>query len=167
MARKKELKEIEDKLYNYFAKDRKIASLKYKIEVLEQQIENIKREKIDCTKWYAGISWGDKVQTSPTGTSFAETEIIKLEERKEQRISECLQEIEDIKETIDKIQKENSIIDYNIKFLGEEEKQILNYKYKYKWNEFKIARELFKDQSVINKKRRKILYDIVRWEEWF
>lgn len=164
---KKEIKEIEDKLYNYYAKDRKIASLKYKIDIIEKQIENIKKEKIDCSKWYSGIDWNDRVQTSPSNSSYAEREIIRQEERKEQRISDCLQEIEDIKVTIYRIEKDNSIIDYNIKFLSEENQKILTYKYKNKFNEFKIADELHMDQSTLNKKKHKILDDIIRWEEWF
>lgn len=102
------IKEIETKLRKYYSDIRQISILEDKIksfQLLKDRIEDdIKNCRVSIQPdLNIGVGFGEKVQTSPTGESYAESAIIKqigrMEDKKEElqvEISKVLLEIADL-----------------------------------------------------------------------
>lgn len=163
-------KKTEDKLYNYFNKEKKIATLNYRIEVLKKQIDKINQELRECDvnieieSSSPGLE--ERVQTSSDGTSYAEREVIRITDLKLKRKLSKEIEIEEIKEEIENIELDNSILEYNLQYINEEWYKLLELKYKFKKNEVQISLEMNISQSQVNKIKQKAIANIQRWEEW-
>lgn len=169
MSRDK-FKKTEDKLYNYFNKEKKIATLNYRIEVLKKQIDKINQELRECDINIeiesSSPAFEERVQTSSDGTSYAEREVIRITELKLKRKVSKEIEIEELKEEIENIELDNSILEYNLQYINEEWYKLLELKYKFKKNETQISLEMNISQSQVNKIKQKAIADIRRWEEW-
>ena len=169
MSRDK-FKKTEDKLYNYFNKEKKIATLNYRIEVLKNQIDKINQELKECDVSIevesSSQGFEERVQSSSDGTSYAEREVIRITDLKLKRKLSKEIEIEEIKEEIENIELDNSILEYNLQFINEEWYKLLELKYKFKKNETQISLEMNISQSQVNKIKQKAIADIRRWEEW-
>ena len=163
-------KQTEDKLYNYFNKEKKIATLNYRIEVLKKQIDKINQELRECDVNIeiesSSPAFEERVQSSSDGTSYAERELIRIIDLKLKRKLSKEIEIEEIKEEIENIELDNSILEYNLQFINEEWYKLLELKYKFKKNETQISLEMNISQSQVNKIKQKAIADIRRWEEW-
>lgn len=163
-------KKTEDKLYNYFNKDKKIATLNYRIEVLKNQIDKINQELKECDVSIevesSSPGFEERVQSSSDGTSYAEREVIRITDLKLKRKLSKEIEIEEIKEEIENIELDNSILEYNLQYINEEWYKLLELKYKFKKNEVQISLEMNISQSQVNKIKQKAIADIRRWEEW-
>lgn len=163
-------KQTEDKLYNYFNKEKKIATLNYRIEVLKKQIDKINQELRECDVNIeiesSSPAFEERVQSSSDGTSYAERELIRITDLKLKRKLSKEIEIEEIKEEIENIELDNSILEYNLQFINEEWYKLLELKYKFKKNETQISLEMNISQSQVNKIKQKAIADIRRWEEW-
>ena len=148
-------KKTEDKLYNYFNKEKKIATLNYRIELLKKQIDKINQELRECDVNIeiesSSLGFEERVQTSSDGTSYAEREVIRITELKLKRKVSKEIEIEELKEEIENIELDNSILEYNLQYINEEWYKLL---------------ELNISQSQVNKLKQKAIADIRRWEEW-
>ena len=169
MSRDK-FKKTEDKLYNYFNKEKKIATLNYRIELLKKQIDKINQELRECDVNIeiesSSLGFEERVQTSSDGTSYAEREVIRITELKLKRKVSKEIEIEELKEEIENIELDNSILEYNLKYINEEWYKLLEFKYKFKKNETQISFEMNISQSQVNKIKQKAIANIQRWEEW-
>ncbi len=169
MSRDK-FKKTEDKLYNYFNKEKKIATLNYRIELLKKQIDKINQELRECDVNIeiesSSLGFEERVQTSSDGTSYAEREVIRITELKLKRKVSKEIEIEELKEEIENIELDNSILEYNLQYINEEWYKLLELKYKFKKNETQISLEMNISQSQVNKIKQKAIADIRRWEEW-
>lgn len=163
-------KKTEDKLYNYFNKEKKIATLNYRIEVLKRQIDKINQELRECDVNIeiesSSPGFEERVQTSSYGTSYAEREVIRITELKLKRKVSKEIEIEELKEEIENVELDNSILEYNLQFINKEWYKLLELKYKFKKNETQISLEMNISQSQVNKIKQKAIADIRRWEEW-
>lgn len=163
-------KQTEDKLYNYFNKEKKIATLNYRIEVLKKQIDKINQELRECDVNIeiesSSPAFEERVQSSSDGTSYAERELIRITDLKLKRKLSKEIEIEEIKEEIENIELDNSILEYNLQFINEEWYKLLELKYKFKKNEVQISLEMNISQSQVNKIKQKVIADIRRLEEW-
>lgn len=163
-------KKTEDKLYNYFNKEKKIATLNYRIEVLKRQIDKINQELRECDVNIeiesSSPGFEERVQTSSDGTSYAEREVIRITELKLKRKVSKEIEIEELKEEIENIELDNSILEYNLQYINEEWYKLLELKYKFKKNETQISFEMNISQSQVNKIKQKAIANIQRWEEW-
>lgn len=77
----KEFKKIEEMLYNYFNKKRRIDALKHQIKILDKQIEKIDRNLRSCNitieEESSSLLFDERVQTSSNGISYAEREVMK------------------------------------------------------------------------------------------
>lgn len=159
-------KKTEDKLYNYFNKEKKIATLNYRIELLKKQIDKINQELRECDVNIeiesSSLGFEERVQTSSDGTSYAEREVIRITELKLKRKVSKEIEIEEI----ENIELDNSILEYNLKYINEEWYKLLELKYKFKKNETQISFEMNISQSQVNKIKQKAIANIQRWEEW-
>lgn len=169
MSRDK-FKKTEDKLYNYFNKEKKIATLNYRIEVLKNQIDKINQELRECDINIeiesSSPAFEERVQRSTDGTSYAEREVIRITDLKLKRKLSKEIEIEEIKEEIENIELDNSILEYNLQYINEEWYKLLELKYKFKKNETQISLEMNISQSQVNKIKQKAIANIQRWEEW-
>lgn len=169
MSRDK-FKKTEDKLYNYFNKEKKIATLNYRIEVLKKQIYTINQELKSCDVNIeiesSSPGFEERVQSSSDGTSYAEREVIRITDLKLKRKLSKEIEIEEIKEEIENIELDNSILEYNLQYINEEWYKLLELKYKFKKNETQISLEMNISQSQVNKIKQKAIVNIQRWEEW-
>lgn len=167
---KDRFKKTEDKLYNYFNKEKKIATLNYRIEVLKKQIDKIAQELKECNVNIeiesSSPGFEERVQSSSDGTSYAEREVIRITDLKLKRKLSKEIEIEKIKEEIENIELDNSILEYNLQFINEEWYKLLEFKYKHKKSEIQISLEMNISQSQVNKIKQKVIEDIRRWEEW-
>lgn len=163
-------KNIEEKLYRYYSKEKQIKSIENKIKILDRQIESIESDLRQCNitidEESSSLSFEERVQTSSDGTSYAEREVMRVTEQRIKRKLQKELEREDLKELIDTIELDNAIIEYNIQFLNEEYKILLEMKYGKKYNEQKISCEMNLSQSQVNKIKQKVIEDIRRWEEW-
>lgn len=163
-------KKTEDKLYNYFNKEKKIATLNYRIELLKKQIDKINQELKECDVSIEVESgsqgFEERVQTSSDGTSYAEREVIRITDLKLKRKKSKEIEIEELKEKIENIELDNSILEYNLRYINKEWYKLLELKYKFKKNETQISLEMNISQSQVNKIKQKAIADIMRWEEW-
>lgn len=163
-------KKTEDKLYNYFNKEKKIATLNYRIEVLKKQIYTINQELKSCDVNIklesSSPSFEERVQTSSDGISYAEREVIRITDLKLKRKLSKEIEIEEIKEEIENIELDNSILEYNLQYINKEWYKLLELKYKFKKNETQISLKMNISQSQVNKIKQKAIANIQRWEEW-
>lgn len=163
-------KKTEDKLYNYFNKEKKIATLNYRIELLKKQIDKINKELRECDVNIeiesSSLGFEERVQTSSDGTSYAEREVIRITDLKLKRKKSKKIEIEELKEKIENIELDNSILEYNLRYINKEWYKLLELKYKFKKNETQISLEMNISQSQVNKIKQKAIADIMRWEEW-
>ena len=169
MSRDK-FKKTEYKLYNYFNKEKKIATLNYRIELLKKQIDKINKELRECDVNIeiesSSLGFEERVQTSSDGTSYAEREVIRITDLKLKRKKSKEIEIEELKEKIENIELDNSILEYNLRYINKEWYKLLELKYKFKKNETQISLEMNISQSQVNKIKQKAIADIMRWEEW-
>ena len=109
-------KQTEDKLYNYFNKEKKIATLNYRIEVLKKQIDKINQELRECDINIeiesSSPGFEERVQTSSDGTSYAERELIRITDLKLKRKLSKEIEIEELKEEIENIELDNFLFNF-------------------------------------------------------
>lgn len=131
----KRLKEMENKLKNYFNRSKRIKALNKRLKLLKDQVAeiNYKLEHIDYNLPDESICVGyeERVQTSPTGYSFAERTLYNITDKllKEKAWKE--EKINDIEEMLRNIETDNTIIESNIIDLREEDKEFLAERYKY------------------------------------
>ncbi len=163
-------KKTEDKLYNYFNKEKKIATLNYRIQILKKQIYEINQELKECNVNIeiesSSPGFEERVQSSSDGTSYAEREVIRITDLKLKRKLSKEIEIEELKEKIENIELDNSILEYNLQYINKEWYKLLELKYKFKKNEVQISLEMNISQSQVNKIKQKAIANIQRWEEW-
>ncbi|WP_461615416.1 hypothetical protein [Clostridium sp. Marseille-QA1073] len=77
----------EKKLYNFFNRDKKIGSIKQKIELLNKKLENIEKKfreiNIFIPEESRSINYEERVQNSNDESSYAERTAIKITENLE------------------------------------------------------------------------------------
>ena len=166
----KEFKKIEEMLYNYFNKEKRIDALKHQIKILDKQIEKIDNDLRTCNitleEESSSPSFDERVQTSSDGISYAEREVMRITDLKIKRKHEKELEKEELLGLIDKIELDNAILEYNIQSLNPEWYKLIELKYKFKKKEQQISEELNISQSQVNRIKQKIIADINRWEDW-
>lgn len=128
-------KKTESSLYRYFKYKKDIINSKRRIEFLEGKVKEIDSDiknvhnfiNIDPYQNGAGIS--ERVQTSSTGTSYVESEMIKEVTKLEREQCNMVKNI--LKLQSKKREKEKFVqrLDTNIEMLNEEEKQFVELKY--------------------------------------
>ena len=166
----KEFKKIEEMLYNYFNKEKRIDALKHQIKILDKQIEKIDSDLRNCNitleEESSSPSFDERVQTSSDGMSYSEREVMRITDLKIKRKHEKELEKEELLGLIDKIELDNAILEYNIQLLNPEWYKLIELKYKFKKKEQQISEELNISQSQVNRIKQKIIADINRWEDW-
>lgn len=164
------IKEMEQKLFNYFNRDKRIKVLNKRLDLLKKQVSEIdyKLQHIDYSLPDESICVGyeERVQTSPTGYSFAERTVYNITDRLLKNKALRQQQIADIEDNIMQIEEDNIIIEDNIKDLSEEDVNFLRLKYKYKQKDWQVAQKLNMSQSTATRIKKKLIKNIENWEEW-
>jgi hypothetical protein len=167
---KKDLSEIENKLKNYFLKDQKIKSYKLKIEVIKKQKAEldlqIKNNDIVIPIESSSPSFEERVQTTPTGMSYAERTMLNIIDKKIMESSNYQEDIYALESKIRRIEIDCAEIGENIKTLDEDSLKLLSMRYKDNKKDWQIGQDLRMDQSTVTRKRMRILLDICKFENW-
>lgn len=166
---KEEFRRTEGLLYNYFKQPKQIENIRHHIELLNQQIDelNVRIKETDVnidTYTNMGIDYSsEKVQTSFHG-SYAENEVCrqvkeleKRRDRKKVQVNELLNRIQDIDEA-------NQIIHDNLKYLNDECKKFIRYKYRNHRSCDWIAIEMYHGaRATVFRKRNELVENIAQW----
>ena len=164
-------REIEDKLYKYFNRNNIYNGLNKQLNVINKQIADIEKELRECN--YISIDeessspgFDERVQTSSTGTSYVESQMIKLTELKLKRKAKKERERENILEQLEDMETIESEIEWKIRDFKGELKTLLELKYEKRMGEQKIALEMHLSQSQVNRKKQQIINKIILWGNW-
>ncbi len=164
-------KDIEKKLKLYFKKEIILKNINIKIKKLKERIErldnDLKNISINIPIEERAINYGEKVQVSKTGISYAENTAIRITSKMQKLLEKNKVELIELEEKRFSIEVDNDIIENNIKDLNEEYKEILKLIYgKGKTEEF-VAQRLNIDRSNVNRRKTFILKNIEHWFLWF
>lgn len=160
-------RKTEGKLYRYyeskkhlFGLNEKISRLEYHKDVIEYDIRHT-NIRIDPYQNGAGIN--ERVQTSSSGTSYAEQEIIREIERLERERVKIVKQI--LKTKAKKRELENYIsnMDFNINMLNEESKRFLELKYSDKAKIIAIAQKMNMAVATVYRIREEIVENIANF----
>lgn len=164
-------KETEDKLFKYFNRDRIATGLNSQLKTLNIQIERIEKELkegsyINIEEQSSSPSFDERVQTSSTGTSYAESQVMKLTDIKISRKDKLEIDREYIINQLDDLECIKSEMGWKVDQLSNNYKKMLDLIYKENMNEVQISFKLHLSQSQVNKRKNKILEQIFMWEKW-
>ena len=169
--KKDEVEKLEKKLENFYKKDRIIISYEREIERLIKDIENIDRRIKECDftipVTYGSSSFSERVQSSNSGESNAEKELMKLILRLENKKIEKNKEIEGIRDIINSIEEDSFKIRRNLYSLKLDYINLIELKYKYGKSNRAIAIETHMSESTISRKIRTILKEVKSWQLTF
>ena len=169
--KKDEVEKLEKKLENFYKKDRIIISYEREIERLIKDIENIDRRIKECDftipVTYGYSSFSERVQSSNSGESNAEKELMKLILRLENKKIEKNKEIERIRDIINSIEEDSFKIRRNLYSLKLDYINLIELKYKYGKSNRAIAIETHMSESTISRKIKTILKEVKSWQLTF
>lgn len=163
-------RETENKLIKYFNKDKITGSLKAKLAILDKQIQEIDKDLRECNisieEESSSPSFEQKVQTSGTGMSYAEREVMRVTELQIRRKINKQLERQNVLEEMDIIEIECDEIEWKVKDFTGELKTLLELSYKDKHGENTIADKMHLSQSQVNRRKQQIIRKIVMWNGW-
>lgn len=169
--KKNEVYELEKKLENFYNKDRIIGEYEKEIKRLNKDIDNIDKRIKECDftipVTYGSGSLGERVQSSSSGESNAEKELMKLIRRLENKKIEKNKEIEGIRDIINSIEEDSFKIRRNLYSLKLDYINLIELKYKYGKSNRAIAIETHMSESTISRKIRTILKEVKSWQLTF
>lgn len=154
--------EIESKLRKYYSDIKQISILEDKIksfQLLKDRIEDdIKNCRVSIQPdLNMGVGFDEKVQTSPTGESYAESAIIKQIGKMEDKKEELQVEISKVLLQIADLQTQNSDLKSILDRLGHVYIDIVEMAYRKGMSNINIGIELNLDESCIRRKKREAL----------
>lgn len=162
--------DIERKLCRYYSKDKHKKSLEDKLKLLENQIEAINKElrerDFNLEPESKSPSFGERVQASSDGMSYAEREVMRITDLKIERRAKKREEREQVLEELDNLEIECNEMEWRIRDFKGSLKQLLELKYKDELNEMKIAQIMHLDQSQVNRRKKQIINKIAMWDMW-
>lgn len=171
MITDEQFKKMESTLYEYYEKVRKIETLENRKRVITEQIDiirqDIKNNNVNIIPdLHMGLQITEKVQTSSTGTSYAESAIIKQIERLEKKITDLSDKLSETQCEISDIKSEYADIEYVIyNILNEESKALIKLKYgtKYHPTNIEIGTEIRITESAVRNRIKNILSDLYKY----
>ncbi|KHD34350.1 hypothetical protein NL50_17315 [Clostridium acetobutylicum] len=154
--------DIENKLRNYYTDIKKINILEEKIKSLKSIKERIEDNIRHCdikieADLNMGVSYGEKVQTSSTGTGYAEGQIIKQIERQEKKAQELQEEITRTLLEISDLSSKNAILKSILDRIGHVYIDIIEMYYKRGMSNRSIGMGLNLDERTIRNKKKEAL----------
>lgn len=161
-------RKTEGKLYRYFRLKNTSEALKETIAWLETKIkeveQDIKTTNVTIDYYQSGIGISERVQSSSTGTSYAEGEIIKEITKLEREHCNMVKRLLKSKAKLREVEEFTKHMDYNIKSLNEEDKRFLELKYGECANILKISRLMNMAQTTAYRKREELIENISNFE---
>ncbi|MGX7745674.1 hypothetical protein [Rhodopseudomonas parapalustris] len=160
-------RKTEGRLYRYYKQLRIIKKLKSRSVLLYQQILEIQQDmkdtnvKIDYIQ--PGVVLGERVQTSSSGISFAESQIMHSIESLEIEAKNKKKKMLKIRAKIRELTENNQDMQENINMLSEENKRFLEYKYDEKLNPNEIAEKMNMASATAYRKRSELVENIAQW----
>lgn len=161
-------KKTEGRLYRHYRNLKEIEKLKSRVVLLWKQKEQIEQDirttnvKIDY--YQSGMALGERVQTSSTGTSYAEREIISAIDKLEKELIQKKKKILKLHARIREKEEQIADMDYNIQMLNEEHKRLIEWKYGENKSLDWIATEMYAGaRTTAYRKREEIVESIAQW----
>ena len=168
---KKLFRKTEGKLYRYYESKKKIYSIKEDIAWLEREIKtieyDIRHSNVTIDYYQNGTGLQERIQSSPTGTSYAESEMCKMIERLEREHLEKTKKILKYKSKLRDMERYIEYMKKNIDLLNEEDKRFLELKYGDKKNILQISLKLNMAQATAYRKREELVEVIAEYENTF
>lgn len=173
-----EIKATEESLRNYYKELETVDHDKYILKRLKDRLECLKENKRTYKSIFIdpelnmGINMGsEKVQTSPTGTSYAEREFIRQETKLEKEITDAATEISKMETDISKREVDLSNVEYGIKDAIEHVKiydvqDMVEWRYKKNMTYLEISEKLKVSDSAVErafKRTHGIIDCIYKW----
>lgn len=166
----KTFKDMEQRLFNYFNKDKRLSVLNKRLEILEKQISEIeyklKNIDVNLPEESRAIGYDERVQTSPTGESYAERTLLRITDKLLKEQSWKKEQVVNIEETIRNIEADNTFIEANIKDLRVEDQEFLKEKYKYGKKDWQLGMKFGISQQAATERKKKLIENIANWEDW-
>ena len=169
MDEKELFKKTEGRLYRYFKGIKERNSLIIEIEGLNRQkkiiAEDIQNTNIELeADLNMGISYGEKVQTSATGTSYAEQQSIAHINKLQRELNYINKKLFKKKAKIREIERNSIALKYNIDTLSEDDKQFLEWKYGENKSVDWIATEMFGGaRTTAYRRREELVKNVANW----
>ncbi|WP_291649905.1 transcriptional regulator [Clostridium sp.] len=164
-------RKTEGKLYRYYESKKKIYRIKEDITWLERDIRtieyDIRHSNVTIDYYQNGTGIQERVQSSSTGTGYAEAEMCKLIERLEKEHLEKTKKILKYKSKIRDMERYIEYMNRNIDLLSEEDKRFLELKYGDKKNILQISMKLNMAQATAYRKREELVEVIAEYENTF
>lgn len=161
-------RKTEGKLYRYYREKREIENYNRQIEILEQNIkeieQNIKDTNVTIDYFQSGAGIQERVQSSCTGSSYAESQIIKGITDLEKELGFKTRKIIKLKAKTREIKEFISYMEYNLNMLSEEDRQFIELKYGDKRNVLYISNVLNIAQATCYRKREELIHNIAQFE---
>ncbi|WP_099346875.1 transcriptional regulator [Clostridium tertium] len=160
-------RKTEGKLYRYYESKKSLRGLDNKIANLQRDIEvveyDIRHTNIRVDPYQNGAGINERVQTSSTGTSYAEQEMIKEIEKLERERVKLTKQL--LKTKAKKRELENYIsnMEFNINMLNEESKRFLELKYSDKAKVIAISQKMNMAVATVYRIREEIVENIANF----
>lgn len=161
-------KKTEGRLYRHYRNLKEIEKLKSRVVLLwkqKEQIENdIRNTNVKIDYYQSGVGFGERVQTSSTGTSYAEREILSAITKLENELVEKKKKILKLHARIREKEEQIADMDYNIQMLNEEHKRLIEWKYGENKSLDWIATEMYGGaRTTAYRKREELVESIAQW----
>jgi len=169
MLDKETFRKTEEKLRNYYKKDRVLKGMERRIKLLNEQIDildyKLRNNIIKIPLESKSPSFEERVQTSSTGESYAEKTMLRIAGKMEDEISSKREEVAELEIAILNIKADNDTIDDNLKILAPEYQKFLELIYgKERKKEWQVGMILGIDQSTVNRTKQRLIEDVASWE---
>lgn len=161
-------RKTEGKLYRYYQSKKKIHTLNNEISNLEYHKErvecDIRHANVTIDYYQNGTGIQERVQSSPSGSSYAETEMCKEIEKLEREHLRINKRILKIKAKIRELEEFIRHMNENIGQLNEEDKRFIELKYGDKKNILQISLIINMAQATCYRKREELVEAIAEYE---
>ncbi|KEH91664.1 hypothetical protein Z962_p0040 (plasmid) [Clostridium botulinum C/D str. BKT12695] len=163
-------KKTEGRLYRYYKQLKEIDKLEYVCRQLEEQKEkirnDIKETNISIEEESRSITYEERVQTSSTGSSYAENEVVRQIENLEREWKYVRRKLLKKKARIRELERQVAPLKYNIDMLAEESKRFIEWKYAEHKSIDWIANEMYGGaRSTAYRKREELVKEIGQWSD--
>lgn len=170
MADEKTFREMEQKLFNYFNKDKRVSVLSKRLRILKKQISEIEYKlrniDVDLPEESRAVGYDERVQTSPTGESYAERALLRITDKLLKEQSWKKEQAADIEEALRNMEADNAIVEENIKDLRTEDFELLKEKYKYGKKDWQLGMKFNMSAGGVTKRRHRLIENIIDWDLW-
>ena len=161
-------RKTEGKLYRYYQSKKKIRELNNEISSLEYHKErveyDIRHANVTIDYYQNGTGLQERVQSSPSGSSYAETEMCKEIEKLEREHLRINKKILKIKAKIRELEEFIRHMNEIVEQLNEEDKRFIELKYGDKKSMIYISMKLNMAQATTYRKREELIESIAEYE---